>query len=337
MSVVAPRQRGYALIELVIAVAISCLLAIWGASAWVQQAEDAAAQASGVWLLTLKRAVDHMLVRQADVLVGIVQSDSAATGYRDVWQPTVSELIQAGHLPKGFPSRPALGYAPAVRVFQPEGACLTRGCKIEALVWAQPGPEHAREAVSTNRLGKLLMALEGVGASVHPLAAQRIKGPLLDRANPPGPEQTQLPVGTIAALSVYDSTQYAHFVRQDDTRDIRLRGKLVVERGILSGADIEAEGALRSRANGSSESEWPSGGEGGKWGKGGWAPAGSDFGGSFITHSVLPCHMDGHGITKTNPKTGTCSCPAGFAPVLTSVWRYPEHAIDEFRTYLCLK
>ena len=238
------KEGGFALLELIIVMALTALVALWGASAWMQQAEDAAAQSTGVWLLTLKKAVDQMLVRQADVLVGIVEADPKGSGYRDIWRPTLSELSAAGHLPKGFPSRSALGYEAAIQVSAPSGPCLTRGCKIEALVWAKPLNGQLQQAADTSRLGKLMMALEGQGASVHPLAPQRIKGPLFERQNPPSPEHSSFPVGTIAALSFYDSTQYAHFVRQNDLRDTRLKGGLAVDQGISTQAGVTATGAV---------------------------------------------------------------------------------------------
>ena len=60
------REGGFALLELIIGMALASLLALWGGSFWMQQAEDAAAQSTGVWLLTVKKAVDQMLVRQAE-------------------------------------------------------------------------------------------------------------------------------------------------------------------------------------------------------------------------------------------------------------------------------
>ena len=39
------RQSGFALLELIVAMLLASLLALWGASAWMQQAEDASAQA----------------------------------------------------------------------------------------------------------------------------------------------------------------------------------------------------------------------------------------------------------------------------------------------------
>lgn len=361
------RAGGFALLELIIAMALASLLALWGGSFWMQQAEDAAAQSSGVWLLTVKKAVDQMLVRQADVLVGIVQPEPSGTGYRDIWRPTIAELIAAGHLSKGFPGKPALGYEVSVRVFTPVGACLTRGCKIEALVWAQPVAGQLRQANDSNRLGKLLTALEGQGASVHPFLPQRIKGPTVDRPNPPSAELSPLPIGTIAALSFYDSTQYAHFVRQFDLRDTVLKGKLEVAQGITTPADMVAGATVRAQTRISAGEYLQVGAlavEGavceapGLIGRspdgnllncheGRWQLSGASFGGVFLTHSWRSCHGNRHlaeflpwnieNVKMVNSKTGQCNCPAGFSPMLLAAWRFQDHESGEYRSFMCLR
>ena len=360
-------EGGFALLELIIAMALASLLALWGGSFWMQQAEDAAAQSTGIWLLTLKKAVDQMLVRQADLLVGIVQPEPRGSRYRDVWRPTLAELIAEGHLPKGFPSRPAFGYEARVRVFTPQGACLTRGCKIEALVWAQPVAGQLSRANDTNRLGKLLMALDGQGASVHPFLPQRIKGSIVDRPNPPSAELAPLPIGTIAALSLYDSTQYAHFVRQNDLRDTALKGKLEVAQGISTPTDVVAGASLRAGARVSAGEYLQVGAQAAEGGvceaqgligrgvdgnlllchQGRWQVSGASFGGVYLTHSWRSCHGNKHlaefllwnqnEVSMVNPKTGQCNCPAGFSPMLLAAWRLQEQQNGEYRSFLCLR
>ena len=361
------REGGFALLELIIAMALASLLALWGGSFWMQQAEDAAAQSTGIWLLTLKKAVDQMLVRQADLLVGIVQAEPGGSGYRDIWRPTIAELMTAGHLSKGFPSKPALGYEAHVRVFAPQGACLTRGCKIEALVWAQPVAGQLRQANDTNRLGKLLMALEGQGASVHPFMPQRIKGSTIDRPNPPSAELAHLPIGTIAANSFYDSTQYAHFVRQNDLRDTVLKGKLEVAQGVSTPTDVVAGASLRAGARVSAGEYLQVGALAAEGGvceaqgligrgvdgnllschQGRWQLSGASFGGAYLTHSWRSCHGNRHlaeflfwnqsEVNMVNPKTGQCNCPAGFSPMLLATWGFKDQDTGEYRSFLCLR
>src|SRR5690606_34510387 len=55
----APRlgQRGFALAELALAVALTTMILVWAASRIVHEVDDAAARATGVWLLELKRGM----------------------------------------------------------------------------------------------------------------------------------------------------------------------------------------------------------------------------------------------------------------------------------------
>ena len=57
-------EHGFSLIELIVVIAITSLMGTWAASSWMQHAEDAATRATGVWMLSLKHALDQMLHRQ---------------------------------------------------------------------------------------------------------------------------------------------------------------------------------------------------------------------------------------------------------------------------------
>ncbi len=60
-----PRQRGFALLELTIAVAITCVLAIWAAERLLHEVDGVAERAAGRWLLDIRDALDGMLARHA--------------------------------------------------------------------------------------------------------------------------------------------------------------------------------------------------------------------------------------------------------------------------------
>ena len=82
-------QLGFSLIELVVVIAITSLIGTWAASTWMQHAEDTATRATGIWMLSIKQALDQMLHRQSDVLVGIVEANARGPQYREVWRPTL--------------------------------------------------------------------------------------------------------------------------------------------------------------------------------------------------------------------------------------------------------
>jgi len=105
------KQCGFSLFEMIVVTALTSLIGVWSATTWVQQSEDAASEAMGRWLITVKESVDQMLVRQADFLTGLSVQGSGSRGYQNIWRPSLSELAGAGHLSKGFSLRSNSGFA----------------------------------------------------------------------------------------------------------------------------------------------------------------------------------------------------------------------------------
>lgn len=350
------RQGGFAIFELVFVIMVATLIGVWGASAWMRQIDDATAQATGVWLLNVKKAVDQMLKRESDVLTGIVDARPGEFRYRDTWHPTIGELIQAGHLPKGFTLKPPLGFEIGIRVLTPQGDCHEQGCKIEAWVFAQPSNTQPEVASDLTRLGKILMAMEGSGASVHPFVPDRIKGAQLDVSNPPWPEMPKLPVGSVVALSFYDSTLQTRYVRQNDKRHTHLessltvREKLVAQGQIQSGS-LDVKGRLTAgeylQLQGQATEQSPCEPDGlvarGQDGEllvcsnGRWGMSGGRFGGAYIWHGMYGCMTSGSEVPMINPLTGWCNCPKGYQAMQISSWQRNLDEYDRVRTFICLR
>lgn len=351
-------QQGFAMFELVLAIMIASILGVWAASAWMRQVEDAGAQATGAWMLGVKKGVDQMIKRQSDSLTGIADLTGADFHYQDVWRPTITELIQAGHLPQGFPHQPPTRYHVAIRVFEPVGDCLGKGCKIEALTYARPeGLRAAAEASDTTRIGKIIQALEGSGASAHPLKPDRLRGAQVDLPNPPAPDMASLPPGSIVARSFYDSSLLAHFIRQKDKRETRLEAPLSVKESIASdgnlqaGAGILAGGRISSgeylQVQGQATNGGPCDAEGliGREFQGGltvctkgrWQGSGSRFGGVFTLHGMYGCDPVRLRSNMTNPLTGWCTCPESFYPVQISSWALSAGDDVQAQSFVCLK
>jgi len=362
-------QKGFSLFELIVATAITSLIGVWSATAWVQQAEDAASEAMGRWLMTVKASVDQMLVRQADFMTGLSLSTSSSGDYQDIWRPTLPELLRAGHLPSAFSLRAPLGYDVSIRVLKPTGLCLTLGCKIEVLTLAIPKDSQDKQYGNVTRLGKILASFEGSGSSVSQLLPGRVRGPMIDLPNPPALDLPILPVGSIVLHSFYDSTAQASFLRQDERRDVqlsanlRVSGRLTTGGDISSGGEIGASGSISSGGAISATGRIASSGhlqigavetkgtpcdaagllaQSGLGGllvcQGGlWQNSTQSWGGFFIDNVIGGCGASGEvKVEARNPMTGDCSCPQGYEPRLISTWRYPHHSYNEYFTYICL-
>ena len=349
-------QRGFTLIELTVVITILTMAAAWGATAWMRQAEDAAAQATGRWLLTVKTAVDQMLIRQADVIAGISSPRPGAFAYSNVMNPGLSELGAAGHLPTGFPATPSLPYAVTVHVLAPKGECDNSGCRIEALTVARPIGQPA-QAADITRLAGILTGLEGYGLSVHPFHSGQLRGALAEFANPPDTRIPAMAVGTIAAFSVFDTTQHAQFVRHNDVRDAALRGDLSVRKeisaqaGLRSGAGVQAGGRISAGEYlqvAGMATEGAACEADGLVGRspegqlllchgGSWRGSGSGFGGAFGWDDMLGCNYPVYRDIMINPRTGTCSCPPGYTPFEVSRNALDDHLHHSFHSFVCIR
>ncbi len=344
-------ERGFSLIELIMVIAITSLMGTWAASTWMQHAEDTATRATGIWLLSVKQALDQMLHRQSDALVGVVEPNARGPLYRDVWRPTLEELIAAGHLPRAFPLRAPLAYSVWLRIDPPKGDCLRLGCKIIGSVFAVPASNERRDAEQVTRVGLLLSTIGGHAASVTAMSGARVKGATIDVENPPYPDMAPLPPGSILMRSFYDSTQYAVFLRQDDQRDASLQGNLSVAKDLQVGGASKTKGRVSAGeylqvgasavAGGACESEGLIA-RASDLGllvcqQGRWQRVDRGNGGGYLELSGYPCfENDDWIVRKRNPKTGDCTCPPGYEPFLMSVWKHPVMATHEYSAFLCI-
>lgn len=333
------KQSGFSLFEMIVATALTSLIGVWSATTWMQQSDDAASEAMGRWLISIKVSVDQMLVRQADLLTGISTENESSMIYGDIWRPTLDELIRAGHLATGFSIRPPLGYDLSIRVLKPSGLCLTQGCKLEVLTIATPQPSQSAQATNLTRIGKILSSFGGQGASVSQLLPLRIRGSNIDLPNPPIPDMPALPLGTIVLYSFYDSSAQVSFLRQGEKRDVQLGANLHAAGRISSaghlqlgamataGTACEGQGLLaQSSAGGLLICQ-----------EGVWQRSAKSGGGFYIEMPNFSCDLrEGVNVDRRNPLTGDCSCPPGYVPQLVSIWRYPHYSYNEFYTYYCL-
>jgi prepilin-type N-terminal cleavage/methylation domain-containing protein len=338
-----PSQRGFSLIEMIIVTILASLLTIWSASSWVQQADDAAAASMGQWLRAVKLSVDTMLLRQADVLTGLTSQAESVSSFRDVFQPTVAELIQAGYLARGFPDQAPLPFDLSIRLLRPQGLCLTVGCKIEAYIFAIPKTLQLSQAGNTNLVGKILEAIPGFGASVTPLMPHKIRGATINLSNPPFVGFQTLPSGTIVLNAFHDTSAHASFLRQEERRDVRFSANLAVE-------GISSAGYLRVTAVENPGQTCPTVGLVAQSSRSGlvvcqggvWKSNSLSNGGHFIIQADFPNPLRRLGLDNgENPKTGDHTCPPGFIPSLITVWRREReiesnYTTKEYGTYLCV-
>ncbi|WP_419204265.1 prepilin-type N-terminal cleavage/methylation domain-containing protein [Bordetella trematum] len=172
-------QRGFALVELTAALALSLLLAVWAASQWARQADELAARASGQWMAQVRHALEQAVLLDLGGWRGETPDKPV---FARPAAPALAELRQAGLLPAGFPDHAPLGFGVRLMVLA-AAACPGAGCRVDALVVAGLAwrlPDGRPDVV---RLAPLLQELGARGG----LADDRLRGAQFAFPNPPQP------------------------------------------------------------------------------------------------------------------------------------------------------
>ncbi|ANN78659.1 type II secretion system protein [Bordetella flabilis] len=319
-------QRGFALLELAIAVAVASLLAIWAADKLARDVEDAAQRATGRWFSEIRRALDSMLARHGDLLVAghVARSEDGRPRYADSWSPTITELKDNGHLPQAFPLAGPAGVRASIRVAR-SGACPGAACRLDALAYSSAPLLHAGSGKPDfSRIAGVLMATEGSGGSVSELAPDRLRGGALDLPNPPLPGMAALPPGTVAVWAGREAGAKTAYLRPHDTRDPDFRGDVSAAGSVAATGRLVAGEHLKLGAVAVAQEPCPENGLLARDTAGGllscvagvWSAPGG-FGGAFSWNTGSGC-TERQGASSLNPRTGRCSCPPGFKPVLVA-------------------
>lgn len=330
--------------ELALALALLTLVAVWGVQAQVDRARDAAAQAAGVWLVEIRHGMLQMLGSHFDALAERQPPHTAGRRpFKDPLQPDIDELRRAGHLPSSFPTRSPLGFKARIVVLR-DGRCPGPGCRLDALAYTDT-PISRRGKPDDMMIAQAMMAMQGWGAHVSTRRPDRLLGPAVDMPNPVRAADGAWPVGTIAAWAGLDRESTREYLRVGDTRDPAFQGGLTVAGRVQGDAlhsrsDIHADGTVVSAADivagrdvlaahllkpgrtvvVGERCEQPGGfardaaGQLAACAHGTWQTPTDGFGGAFGINSKHGCRMWG-GESMRNPRTGDCSCPAGYQPV----------------------
>ncbi|WP_260986361.1 shufflon system plasmid conjugative transfer pilus tip adhesin PilV [Bordetella genomosp. 13] len=348
-------MRGFALLELSIALLVATLLAIWGAGALMRHADEAESQATGIWLLEIRHAAGRMLERHFDSLAAGTRplDEQGRAPYADAMAPTVAEFKAAGLLPPGFPETAPDGSAARVRVLR-LNACPGAACRLDALVHSSQPLHTAQGEPDMMRMAVLVQAAAGYGGQATGGRDGRLRGAAFDFANPPTPDMPALPAGTPVLWAGMDVATADRYVRRFDTRDPQLRASLSTTGGVQAAGNLETDGNVSAAGSITARGGIAAGGsvstsgrfiaseylqmgaaspgfwcespgliarapQGGVLGcrNGVWTPEDGGFGGAFATNNRFGCqHYTG--VSTANPRTGNCSCPSGYAPVIVS-------------------
>jgi len=339
------RQRGFAMLELIATILIATLLAVWGAGTLVQKIDDAAAQTSAIWMLSVKNAVRRYVERYAPELADVPAADALAhKGYVNWAAPSLGELKADGMLSRGFPERGVRGIAVGIRLVH-GGECPGDNCRLEALVYSDRAFIRSQTGrVDDQMIAQWLMAAQGWGGSVTHARPDFITGAAFEWPNPPAAGVDRLPEGTVAMAITLEQLADSQYLRVGDARNPDFQGQATVRGDITTMASLNVQDYLVLGAQNYASDACAQNGAIAREYYGGllvcrsnrWRSAGRGGGGGFSVNSLYGCNTAG-GVSTANPVTGTCGCPAGFSVVIISDGGSQTEPEGRTRGYLCVE
>lgn len=246
-------QRGFGLGSVMLGLAIGTLLAVLASVQLAQRVNDAAAEATGRYLLAVRDALIAFQLRHEAWLNGRDTTTAVPGVYPPApplnWQAgagdvqlahgTVTLLKQQGLLPDSQPDFTPLGERAQFTVVR-QGACPGAACVLQSYVYtchpvsAQGStksqascltPQGRRAEYDATLLGQVMLATQGYGAH-DALTPGRFSGPLAhaDKAWFPLSGHS----GHAMVVASLGATPFPQFVRMGDSRPVRLHNTLTV-------------------------------------------------------------------------------------------------------------
>lgn len=306
------RQRGFALLELSVALLIGTLLLVWGAAALMRQADDAAARATGAWMLEIRNAAYRMLERHFDALSEGRPPAGPEGGllYADMHAPTLAEFKAQGLLPQGFPESAPMGGAARIRLAAPS-ACPGEACRVDALIYASAPLSDRQGRPDMMRMAVFAEAAGGYGGHATAGGQSRLRGKTFDFPNPYAFASETLPAGTPVLWAGMDLATAAQYVRRFDERDPQLKAGLTVA-GSVTGKRLQANEYLQIAGQAVPGGACSPNGLVGRTPEGQLLSCQSGIWSSLGRSTSFYTYWTFIGACRNpNEMTGSCSCPAG--------------------------
>jgi type II secretory pathway pseudopilin PulG len=342
VSVAVSRQRGFALLELVVVMLLTLLMAVWGTSTLVERYMQTVARADAVWMHDVRQATAAYLGKyRSELALAGDTSDLHAVGYVNWALPTVVELKADGLLPSFFPER-SEPHGAVIRLFR-EGVCPSETCAAQALIYSRsPYLVDSTGGVDENRVAEWLLASQGLGGHVSVLNPSQIRGPAFQIPNPPWPG-APLPAGTVVFAAGSARSGDSDFLRVKDSRNPDFQGSLTVAHDVSARQSLSVDGLLNLNAVVTRGEACTDNGALARDADGDllscrlnkWERVGPRRLGAFSINSLYGCYNSAGGPTG-NPVTNTCSCPPGSAVVEVSDSGPQPYPYGRVNGYVCV-
>jgi prepilin-type N-terminal cleavage/methylation domain-containing protein len=211
------RNGGFALIELILVISISAILAIYANQELAAKSQETIARGGGTYLLAVSQAVErHVFLNFLDLEAG-----NPVAGTANPLKPTIPELIGLNRLRVGFPA--GMPTRQVVRIDITRTGCPGAGCQITSTICTTTPITLGGAITRFDLATAMLEEQNGSGGQARYGDGANIRGAALNVPNPVGNVE-----GIVCGSSFVDVGMFDVFVRIGDTRDPLLAGPLTV-------------------------------------------------------------------------------------------------------------
>jgi prepilin-type N-terminal cleavage/methylation domain-containing protein len=228
------RSAGFALVELMIALSISALLAIYAAAEIRNKSEESIAEGAAVYLSTVASASQAYVMLNFNALANGVDVPGVAVDLA----PTPAELVATGRLNAAFPVGPGRvpGGLTADVTIQRQN-CPGANCLLTSLACTTTPITLGSSSVRFDLASTMTTKQGGSGGQSLQGQGGFIRGPAINVANPRGNVE-----GIVCGSSMLDTALYQRFVLNNDTRDPNFQGPLTVAGATTLGSTLSVAG-----------------------------------------------------------------------------------------------
>jgi hypothetical protein len=203
------KSRGYAMIDVSLAVLLGSGIAAAGVAAAIDQRGDDAARAQGLAMITLQGAVNQYLTAYYGQLVQT--GGGTVAGVANPLAPTVTELRAVGALKDPLQVTAFNGGNYRIQISTFPAGCVAPNCNLDGLVWNDRPITDWWNNIDYPRLGVAVRTIGADGAMSTSAAPNTLQG-MQGKWNTNNPAAQ---AGILAARTGYNSASFSQFYRRD--------------------------------------------------------------------------------------------------------------------------
>jgi prepilin-type N-terminal cleavage/methylation domain-containing protein len=225
------KQRGFALVELTVALVVVAILGIYASNRLVQDADDAVAQGAGTYVASAAVWANRYVLLNWEPL----SSSGSVTGTVSPLQPTLAELSALGRVPSAFPVRSPSSQTIRFDILKTN--CPGQNCILTATA-CLTSPLTVRGRVRDDLATIAMVNMKGDGGRSQTDQPTSVRGPSFNMANPVSGQ----PAGIVCAQTVTDTALYDTFVKRFDIRNPSLQGGASIAGNLPNGYTLDVTG-----------------------------------------------------------------------------------------------